>query len=263
MSSFSQRHGYSGHAKEITIREDAPESIRVVVLETAAALGLSASIMRDIVCRILRKRPDANNWSPGNIWREVEDHVYGCEWFKVYDLIEAFDKATGEQGDFKKDFPNAINDCFVEEGIGWQLVKGKIVTRGDEGFQQAVNMAVSQLRDTQRPTAAGHIQSAIKVLSERPKANTPGAVSHATNAVECLLNDITGEAMTLGKYLDKHPKLLHPSLKKALDGVYGYASDAGARHGKEGKEPTFDEAQFAVTTCAAVCTLLAATNPKG
>ena len=84
-----------------------------------------------------------------------------------------------------------------------------------------------------------------------------------TNAVECLLNDITGEAMTLGKYLDKHPKLLHPSLKKALDGVYGYASDAGARHGKEGKEPTFDEAQFAVTTCAAVCTLLTATNPKG
>jgi hypothetical protein len=81
--------------------------------------------------------------------------------------------------------------------------------------------------------------------------------------VECLFNDITGEAMTLGKYLDKHPKLLHPSLKKALDGVYGYASDAGARHGKESKEPTFDEAQFAVTTCATVCTLLAATNPKG
>jgi AbiJ N-terminal domain 4 len=113
-------------------------------------LGLSASIMRDIVCRILRKRPEANNWSPGNIWREVEDHVYGCEWFKVYDLIEAFDKATGEQGDFKKDFPNAINDCFVEEGIGWQLVKGKL---SPEGMRV---MAVSRLRDTQRPTAAGH-----------------------------------------------------------------------------------------------------------
>jgi hypothetical protein len=68
--------------------------------------------------------------------------------------------------------------------------------------------------------------------------------------------------MTLGKYLDKHPDLFHPSLKKALDGVYGYASDAGARHGKEGKEPSFDEAQFAVTACAAACTLLTAMNPK-
>jgi hypothetical protein len=42
-------------------------------------------------------------------------------------LIEAFDKATGEQGDFKKDF----------------------------GFQQAVGMAASQLRDTQRPNRSG------------------------------------------------------------------------------------------------------------
>jgi hypothetical protein len=78
-------------------------------------------------------------------------------------LIEAFDKATGEQGDFKKDF----------------------------GFQQAVGMAASQLRDTQRPTAAGHIQSAIKALSERPyfrvryatKAMANASVSWASSAL--------------------------------------------------------------------------------
>jgi len=78
-----------------------------------------------------------------------------------------------------------------------------------------------------------------------------------------VLNDITGVEMTLGKYLDKHPQLFHPGLKKSLDGIYGYASDAGARHGREGKEPSFAEAQFAVTTCAAACTLLTVTNPKG
>ena len=94
------------------------------------------------------------------------------------------------------------------------------------------------------------------------EANTPGAVSHATNAVECVLHDITGQEMTLGGYLDKYPQLFHPALKKALNGVYGYASDAGARHGREGKAPSFDEAQFAVTTCAATCTLLTAMNPK-
>ena len=68
--------------------------------------------------------------------------------------------------------------------------------------------------------------------------------------------------MTLGKYLDKHSTMFHGSLKKALDGVYGYASDAGARHGKEGQEPSFDEAQFVITTCAAACSLLTALNPK-
>jgi hypothetical protein len=39
-------------------------------------------------------------------------------------------------------------------------------------------------------------------------------------------------------------------------GIYGYASDEGARHGKEGTEPTGEEAEFAVAVCAAVCALL-------
>ncbi len=83
-----------------------------------------------------------------------------------------------------------------------------------------------------------------------------GAVAHATRAVECVLGEITGEALTLGKYLDRHPGLFRPTLKKGLDGIYGYASDEGARHGKEGTEPTGEEAEFAVAACAAVCTLL-------
>jgi AbiJ-like protein len=252
--SFSQRHGYSGPAKEISIREDAPESLRVTVLETARTLNYGPHDLRSALCTVLRKRPDPYNWSEyPNVWDEAQNLMYGCDWFKVYDVIETIAreiKSRDPQGTFEK----SINQCFLEEGIGWQLVKGRIVTRGDEGFQEAVKTAASQLSENQRPTAASHIQSAVKALSERPKANTPGAVSHATSAVECVLHDVTGEEMTLGKYLDKYPKLFHPALKKALDGVYGYASDAGARHGKEGKEPSFDEAQFAVTTCAATCT---------
>jgi hypothetical protein len=161
-----------------------------------------------------------------------------------------------------EDFEDLINGYFRHAGIGWELREGKIVTRGGEEFQEAVKAAASQLVEDRRPTAAGHIQSAIRALSARPRADTPSAVSHATSSVECVLNDITGEATTLGRYLDKYPKLFHPSLKKALDGVYGYASDSGARPGKEGREPTFAEAQFAVSTCAAACRLLTATNPK-
>lgn len=269
MSSFSHRHGYAGRAKEIIIREDAPESIRVVTFDKASELGLSGHSLRGIVCGALRRRPDPNNWSSGNVWMEAEYLFYECDWFKVYDIIEAIygslfkiDERT--YGDDKKapEFEKALNTAFLEEGIGWQLVGGTIVARGDEGFQEAVKTATSQLQENQRPTAASRIQSAVKALSERPRADTPGAVSHSTSAMECVLHDITGESMPLGKYLDKHQKLFHPALKKALDGLYGFASDAGARHGKEGTEPTFEEAQFVVTTCAAVCTLLTAENPK-
>jgi hypothetical protein len=158
--------------------------------------------------------------------------------------------------DHAPQFENEINEYFAYAEIGWQLRNGVIKTRGDETFESTVNTAMSVLKEARKPTAASHLQFAISALSARPRPNTGGAVAHSTNAVECVLGEITGEAMTLGKYLDKHPDLFHPALKKGLNGIYGYASDEGARHGKEGTEPSGEQAEFAVAVCAAVCTLL-------
>ena len=159
MPSFSLRHGYSGHPKAISVREDAPETLRVVALETALTMGLTVDTVRALVCRILRKRPDAGNWSAGNVRNEVEYLVYNCEWFRVYDIIEEFQRTlynhhTWNAGDFEA----AINNCLIDEGIGWQLVNNQIVSRGDDAFQQSVSTAVQQLSQNGRPTASNHIQ---------------------------------------------------------------------------------------------------------
>ena len=158
----------------------------------------------------------------------VRRRIEECQWFLVYDIIEAVyrylrrqDNSGGipvEGAPHAPAFEKDVNRYLVHAGIGWQLVNGQVLARGDEEFQKVVENAASQLDETARPTAANHMKSAVKALSERPRANTAGAVAHATSAVECLLHDITGEAMTLGKYLDKHSSLFHPALKKALDG---------------------------------------------
>ena len=265
---FSKRHGYSGQPKEISIREDAPENLRYWILETAHELGATPSTLRTIVCRVLREVPDRKNWSEyPNVWGEVQDLIYGCEWFRVYDVIEALqahflDDYGGGGTKVASPFVDEVNSFFLEKGIGWQLVNGEIVTRGNEAFESTVKTAVTVLEADEKPTAAGHLRFAINALSARPRPNTSGAVSHATNAVECVLGEITGKAMPLGKYLDKYPDQFHPALKKGLDGVYGYASDEGARHGKEGTEPAREEADFVVAVCAAICTLLARKPPK-
>ncbi len=264
MPSFSHRRGYDV-AKPIRFREELPAHLRLNILEWLYRY-LPVNDVREAVCEsVLKIVPNASNNHDFLQIEEVKTHVLQWEWFCTYDLLEFLhewvsykDKHLPTYERRLPRFESDFNEFFIKYGIGWEFEDGKIVTRGDEGFEQSVNAAASQLRESHRPTAAQHISSAIRALSERPKANTPGAVSHATSSVECLLNDITGDAMTLGKYLDTHPVLFHPALKKALDGVYGYASDAGARHGKEGKEPTFEEAQFVVTICAA-----ATTNPKG
>src|SRR5713101_8142034 len=86
---FSKRNCYVGPAKEITVREDAPENLRYFLLEVATDLGWGPSSLRDVLCRVLHTPPDPSNWSEyPNIWGEVQTLMDGCEWYRVYDFVE-------------------------------------------------------------------------------------------------------------------------------------------------------------------------------
>ena len=109
--------------------------------------------------------------------------VYGSDWFKVYDIIEALHAAMvrNDQKDGSNDarkFGEELNAYFLEEGIGWQLVDGQVVTRGTETFEATVTGANKALEASNRPTAAGHIHEALMDLSRRPAADLSGAVYH-------------------------------------------------------------------------------------
>ena len=118
--------------------------------------------------RCFWRPPDQSNWSEfPNIWEEVQGLVYACEWYQVYDIIEAlyaeFAKHDQQIGDADAEqFAEEINAFFVDEGIGWQLVYGEILTRGAEAFESVVKEASSALEESKRPTAAGHIHEALQ-----------------------------------------------------------------------------------------------------
>ena len=88
---FSKRFGHVGKNQEITVREDAPENFRYAVIAIVRKnLYLSSSILREIVCQVLQIRPDKeHNWGEPNISNEVEGLMDSCEWYRVYDIIEA------------------------------------------------------------------------------------------------------------------------------------------------------------------------------
>jgi hypothetical protein len=259
---FSKRNRFSGAAKEITIREDAPENLRYFMLQTAVDLGWGPSSLRDIVCRVLHTPPDSGNWSEyPNIWGEVEGLVYRCDWFKVYDIIEAL-HAKMAKNDYTRgetdapQFAAALNEFLIEEGIGWQFVDGHIVTRGTEAFEAVVTEATAALEATERPTAARHLHEALRDLSRRPDADLPGAVYHAMGSLECVARDLTGDSRaTLGEVLKRYPGLLPKPLDTALSQIWGYASNE-ARHVQEGRETSREEAELLVGLAAALCTYL-------
>jgi hypothetical protein len=85
-----------------------------------------------------------------------------CEWFHVYDAIEAFyTEMAGHGGPLFMAhagiYEQAMNACFEEEGVGWQMVEGQIVTRGTEAFEAAVHGAADAL-EAQRFTGNDLVQ---------------------------------------------------------------------------------------------------------
>lgn len=265
---FSRRHQYVGDPTEITIREGAPESLRVAVLEAVRALRWSPRRIRQVLCGVLRVRPDVGNWSDQNIWDEIDHLIHNlnaCPWFRVYDFIEAVHREiaatramTGGAGDEDHQFATAINACFLEEGIGWQLTEeGQIVTRGTEAFETVVGGAVDALNETNRPTAAGCVHAAVRALSLRPTADLRGAINNAMGALEAVARDVTGDDQaTLGQIITRNPQLLPTQpLRSAASQLWGYASNE-ARHVREGPEPQREDAELVVGLAAVLVTYL-------
>jgi len=160
-------------------------------------------------------------------------------------------------------FQEKLNEYFVYAGIGWQMAGGKIISRGDDAFERIVQNAETELKAAGRSTAGERIENAIRSLSLRPKPDFSGAISHATAVMECVLHDITGEGITFGEYIKRCPDLFPGAMKTAFGSLWGYASEEGARHGKEGVEPPREEAEFIVGIAAALTTYLNRKHPRG
>lgn len=244
--------------KEITIREDAPEGLRCLIIDIAENdLNLSPSVIRKIICRVLNKSPNQQNWTDyPNVDQEIRWLIEDCEWHKVYDIIERmYDYLIKtDQPSLKADiFQNGINDYFLENGIGWKMVTGQIEMRGAEAFEKSMKSAQEQLEsNVQYSTASKELHEAIADLSRRPLVDTTGAIQHAMASLECVAREVSGErTLTLGKILERQKISIPRPLDNAIEKAWGYASEHG-RHLQEGRNPEFEEAELIVGICASV-----------
>jgi hypothetical protein len=256
---FSERFGYRSADAKIVVREDAPVDFRSAIVALANQLGLAPAPMRKVVCAVLLKAPDRDNWSEyPNIYEEIQDLVSNCPWPKVYDLAEAFyDTLSRAYPPTNAEFESRLNEFFREHGIGWEMSNGKVIARGSEAFSVAPKEAIEELKKSGRQTASREVHEALRDLSRRPEPDVSGSIQHAMAALECVARDITGEQKTLGKLISDHKAQLRlpRPLDEALEKLWGYASETG-RHLREGREPRFEEAELVVTVAAAVALYL-------
>jgi len=269
MITFSERHGYSAPEPDITVREDAPEALRSAVPTAARQGGMDFNDLRRVVCQTLAVAPDTRgNWSEPNVMDEVYGLLQECEWFEVYDVIEALARALSHQPIVRYDQPapadmfnRDINRVLRRNGIGWQLIVGRIEMRGSEVFEVAVRDGRDELWKAGKQTTANELHEALRDLSRRPQPELTGAIQHGIAALECLSKDLTGDKATLGSLVKNNPALFPSPLSDAIAKVYGFASENG-RHLKEGGAPSFEEAELVVGLSGVLCRYLGRKIPK-
>lgn len=258
---FSKRHGfYQPRNAEIKVRQDAPYELRGFVVQLAYNCGLRPSPLRELVCNVLRTRPDQSNWSEfPNIDGEVQTLLDTCEWFRVYDIVEKIAQHMSETPysyDAEK-FENEINEFCVDSGIGWKLVQAKLEARGSEVFEEATKNVITLLAAAGLETAQNEIHESLRDISRRPEPDVTGAIQHSMAALECVSRNICGKQnATLGEIISRHRDLVPRPLDEAVSKAWGYASEY-ARHTREGQIPTFEEAELVVGLSAIICTYLA------
>lgn len=268
MDSFSKRHGYRGPASEITIREEAPEVLRGYILWSLRRY-LDASQARQLVCSALNRLPDRGNWSAGNVWDEVTWLLEDCEWFRVYDLLEAVyrnlaahqNRLMASSTPFSlSEFSEDLNALFEENGIGWKMENGQILARGTEAFEVILRQASPALQSVGMQTSSDELHKALQDLSRRPNPDLTGAVQHGMAALECAARSIAGLTgkSTLDDVAKSRPDLFRPPLNEAIPKLWGFASNRG-RHILEGGEPTYKEVELVVGVAATLATYLSRT----
>jgi hypothetical protein len=261
---FSKKHGFHQPSEtEIKVRHDAPFELRGVVVQLAYDSGFRPKGLRTLVCRVLRKRPDPNNWSEyPNIDGEIHRLLDDCEWYKVYDAIESIAHHIRENSyAFKAEtFEADLNDYFLENGIGWKLTEGRIEVRGPETFEETVRSAESQLAATGLSTARNELHESLRDLSRRPAPDVTGALQHSMAALECVAREACGdEKANLGEIMKRYRDIIPRPLDEVVSKAWGFASE-NARHLREGREPTFEEAELIVGIVASIATYLSKTH---
>ena len=260
---FSRRYGFRIQ-RPITVREDAPRTLRAGLLGILSEMGHSYTSMRELICPVVHEFPDPNNWTEiPNVRDEVLGLVQDCDWFRIYDIAEvAYRSFIGENR--QGEFTDRLNALFQDLGIGWQMVDGNIVTRGDEDFERAVVEANVHIECAGMQTARTELSEARADLSRRPEPDITGTVQHCVAALECVAREVSGDqGATLGTIIRRHGGAIGipRPLDTGIEQMWGYASEM-ARHIREGQLPAREEAEFLLSMSASIITYLLQRNHR-
>ena len=110
------------------------------------------------------------------------------------------------------------------------------------------------LKDPDFPGVRGHLQAALRLLSNREAPDYRNSIKESISAVESMAQVISGNPKaSLGEalvVLERESKL-HSALKQGFSKIYGYTSDEGGIRHAMLEEPNLNaaDAKFFLLSC--------------
>ena len=117
---------------------------RFMLLACTGQLTLSYWCSPDAYCELTQTWRDVNS----NSYRACAKVLQECEWFRVYDLIEAIhlflaEKRSSAYYSRADEFAQTVNKALIKYHVGWRVTPGgKIAIRGDALFDATMTTAV-------------------------------------------------------------------------------------------------------------------------
>lgn len=247
MESFSSRYGYKNN--QIMQIESLDESTRNrLYIHVVHECGLIYTFGSQDDSKVILFWSDFLQEKIASIDQFIDTVEYffsSGAWNEIMDCIEFVYKNFFSVINSQK-YRSGVNQIFEENLVGYRLVNGFVVpitnqTEIDE-IMDAVNTDVS--------TASDHINSAIKLFSERRNPDYHNIIKESISAVEAMLRFVTKRISgTLGYLLDELSKKhqIDPELRKGWKGIYGFVSNRGGiRHSKKpaDTEVDFNDAKY-------------------
>lgn len=231
--------------------------MRQFLLHQAELAGLEPERIRSLICEVFLVPPESQHWCvPDLIRKENIRHVANAHWSEVYDLLEILHREISSHGEQAGEtFSRAMNAYFLRKGIGWFLNGNSLEARMEEPAAEALSDAVRTLEGSAMANAVTEFREAKHDLARRPEPDLSGAVQHAMAGLEATARKLTGHGSSLGTLLQRKPPIFPAPLSKALEAIWGYASDK-ARHGREGNTLELREVEFIVGLAATAAAYL-------
>ena len=236
-------------------------------------------IISDVIYDGFFKRQTQDRYHPD----DLRNMFFNLKWNEVYDFLE-FTLENIEHSNTRElqeylnlirnqhimisqsanvdNIQNQLNHVLEEESAGYRIINGMVTPLTNKGEISEIILA----QQTGRQEINTHIESSLKLLSDRKKPDPRNSIKEAISALEALLRGIVGNHdTTLGWALreiqKKNFQPIDQNVAAAIESLYKFSNDSsGVRHASavDKTKVDTDDARFMLVTCSAIINYLTA-----